>query len=139
MKLVLEGTGQHQELTIPWGPDVRGPYGPEQSMARKPMKEHEERSLRMFMPTPLNKICDIKLQAREIEPAIMGDGTKRPLLRVEQTTKIDGKVHRRNLTSRSGSTRTGNSSRAARPPRRLSCSALPRNPRSRRADRSSST
>jgi len=39
MKLILEGGGQSQSQTIPWGDDVRGPYAPEQSMARKPMKE----------------------------------------------------------------------------------------------------
>jgi len=93
MRLILDGTGQSQELTIPWSASVRGPYAPEQSMAREPMKSHEQRSLRMFMPTPLNKICDVTLQAGEIEPVIMGDGTKRPLLRVDQTTSIDGKVH----------------------------------------------
>ncbi len=90
MELVLEGTGERQKLRIPWGPDVRGPYAPEQSMAKKPMTEHETRTLKMFMPE-LNKICDITLQARGIEPVILGDGAKRPLLRVEQKTKIDGK------------------------------------------------
>jgi hypothetical protein len=91
MKLVLEGTGDRQELTIPWGPDVRGPYAAEQSMARKPMTENETRKLRMFMPD-LNKICDITLQARGIEDVVLGDGQKRPLLRVEQKTKVDGKA-----------------------------------------------
>jgi hypothetical protein len=89
MNFILEGTGQRQELLIPWGPEVRGPYAAEQSMARTPMKEQEARALKMFMPT-LNKICDIALQARALEPVIMGDGTSRPLLKVEQTTKIDG-------------------------------------------------
>jgi hypothetical protein len=44
----------------------------------------------MFMPT-FNKICDIELRSLRIEPVIMGDGSKRPLLRVEQTTKVDDK------------------------------------------------
>ena len=77
-------------MTIPWGPDVRGPYAPEQSMARKPMKEHEDRPLKMFMPE-LNKVCDIVLHARTFEPTVLGDGASHPLLRVDQTTKIDGK------------------------------------------------
>ena len=72
-------------MVIPWAPDVRGPYAAEQSMARKPMKEQETRSLKMFMPT-LNKVCDIELQALGVEPTIMGDGTKRTLLHVEQKT-----------------------------------------------------
>jgi transglutaminase-like putative cysteine protease len=92
MKLKLESSGGRQELTIPWGSDVRGPYAPEQSMAKKPMKEDEKRSLRMFMPV-LNKICDIELQARKIEPVVMGDGTKRDLLRIDQTVSYGGKVH----------------------------------------------
>jgi transglutaminase-like putative cysteine protease len=90
MNLVLEGTGERQELKIRWGPDVRGPYAAEQSMARQPMTEHETRTLKMFMPE-LNKICEITLQARGLEPVALGDGTKKPLLRIEQKTKVDGK------------------------------------------------
>jgi Transglutaminase-like superfamily len=90
MNFILEGTGQRQELLIPWGPEVRGPYAAEQSMARTPMKEQEARALKMFMPT-LNKICDIELQALAVEPTVMGDATKRDLLHVEQKTKVDGK------------------------------------------------
>jgi transglutaminase-like putative cysteine protease len=90
MKFMLEGAGGAQELVIPWGPEVRGPYAPEQSMAKKPMKDGEERSLKMFMPD-LNKICDVRLQARSVEPVILGDGMPRPLLRVEQITSVDGK------------------------------------------------
>jgi transglutaminase-like putative cysteine protease len=91
MILKLDGNGQHQELTIPWGPEVRGPYAPEQSMAKKPLKEHEQRALRMFIPD-LNKIADITLVARGIEPVILGDGSTRSLLRIEQTTQVDGKA-----------------------------------------------
>jgi len=90
MNFILEGAGGRQELVIPWGPEVRGPYAPEQSMARKPMKENEQRTLKMFMPD-LNKICDTHLQSRVIESVILGDGSPRPLLRVDQTTSVDGK------------------------------------------------
>ncbi len=90
MLLKLVGNGEHQELRIPWGPDVRGPYAPEQSMARVPMKEHEKRELKMFIPD-LNKIADITLSGISLEPAILGDGSTRTLLRVEQTTRVDGK------------------------------------------------
>jgi transglutaminase-like putative cysteine protease len=89
MKLTLEGAGHSESLVIPWGPDVRGPYAPEQSMARKPMKEHEERTLKMFIPD-LNKVCTVRLQARRIEPVMLGDGNQHPLLRVDQTTIVDG-------------------------------------------------
>jgi Transglutaminase-like superfamily len=90
MELILEGGGGKQSVVIPWGPEVRGPYAAEQSMARKPMKEGEIRSLKMFMPT-LNKVCDIELKAQSVEPTVMGDSTKRPLLRVDQKTSADGK------------------------------------------------
>ncbi|MGP0065550.1 MAG: transglutaminase-like domain-containing protein [Isosphaeraceae bacterium] len=90
MKLILDGGGEEQSVTIPWGPDVRGPYAPEQSMARSPMKPNEERTLKMFMPG-LNKVCEVHLLAREIEPVLLGDGSQRPLLRVDQTTVVDGK------------------------------------------------
>jgi Transglutaminase-like superfamily len=90
MLFKLDGNGEHQSLRIPWGPDVRGPYAPEQSMARNPMKEHEKRTLRMFIPD-LNKVADITLSAGAIDPVIMGDGSTRPLLRIEQTTQVDGK------------------------------------------------
>ena len=79
-----------RNLKIPWGPEVRGPYAPEQSMARKPMNEHEKRDMRMFIPD-LNKIADVTLTAGVVEPVILGDGSTRPLLRVEQTTHLDGK------------------------------------------------
>ena len=90
MTFILEGSGQQQKLVIPWSPDVRGPYAAEQSMARKPMKENETRTLKMFIPT-LNKICEIELHSRSTESVILGDKSPRPLLRVEQTTRIDGK------------------------------------------------
>jgi transglutaminase-like putative cysteine protease len=90
MNLVMEGTGRSQSRIIPWEPDVRGPYGAEQSMASQPMKEHEKRRIRIFMPD-LNKIADVTLEARSIEPVILGDGKKRPLLRVDHLTSVDGK------------------------------------------------
>jgi transglutaminase-like putative cysteine protease len=90
MTLTLDGTGQKQSVTIPWGPDVRGPYAAEQSMARAPIQEGETRALRMFMPD-LNKICDIQLKGGAIEEVTLGDGSKRPLRRIDQVTSLDGK------------------------------------------------
>ena len=60
-------------------------------MAKHPMHEHERRDLKMFM-VELNKVCDITLAAGGIEPVILGDGSSRPLLRVELTTRVDGKA-----------------------------------------------
>src|SRR5262249_50797542 len=90
MTLILETESQRQTQGIPWGPEVRGPYAPEQSMARNPMKESEQRSLRMFIPE-LNKICDVQLQAGKLEPVQLGDGTKRALLPVKLVTVLDGR------------------------------------------------
>jgi transglutaminase-like putative cysteine protease len=90
MRLIMEGAGQQQEEVLTWGSEVRGPYAPEQSMARKPLKENERRELTMFWPV-LNKICTVQLQAKGIEPVILGDGSTRPLLRVEQKTSLNGK------------------------------------------------
>jgi hypothetical protein len=89
MKLILEAGGASQSQIIPWGPEVRGPYAPEQSMARKPMREKEKRTLKMYIPE-LNKVCTVDLQARTVEPVLLGDGTHRKLLRVDQTTSVDG-------------------------------------------------
>ena len=90
MKLVFEGTGQRQEQVIDWPSETRGPYAAEQSLSRKLMKTGEVRDLKMFMPD-LNKICDIKLTAVGMEEVKLGGNVTRSLLRVEQTTMLDGK------------------------------------------------
>lgn len=90
MKLIIKGGGQEQYKVIPWDSDVRGPYGAEQSMAHQPLKEHETRTIKVFIPE-LNKVSEEKLQARAIEPILLGDGSKRALLRVDQETTVDGK------------------------------------------------
>ena len=90
MTLILEGGGQSQKKTIDWGPDVRGPYAPEQSLARQPMKAGESRELRMYIPD-LNKVCDIKLTAVREEQVELGGKVIRSLLRIDQTTVLDGK------------------------------------------------
>ncbi len=90
MTLTMEGSGQEQKVTIPWGPDVRGPYAVEQSLSRAPMKPGETRDLKMYMPD-LNKVCDIKLTAKGPEEVQLGGGVRRTLLRIEQTTQLDGK------------------------------------------------
>jgi len=90
MTLTLEGAGQRQQLVIPWGPDVRGPYAAEQSLSRTPIKAGESRSIRMFIPD-LNKVCDITLASRALEEVELGGGEKRPLMRVEQTAVLESK------------------------------------------------
>ena len=93
MNLIVETAGGTQQQVVPWGPDVRGPYAAEQSMARNPMKPHDTRSLKQFIPT-LNKVAEIELEAVGVENTVMGDGKPRSLLRIDQKTRIDGKVER---------------------------------------------
>jgi transglutaminase-like putative cysteine protease len=90
MKLILEGTGQRQEQVVPWGPEVRGPYGAEMSMSRKPMEPGETREVRIFVPS-LNRIGVARLSAKQVESVQLGGGVKRELLRVEQVTSLDEK------------------------------------------------
>jgi transglutaminase-like putative cysteine protease len=90
MTLILEGSGQPQQLTIPWGPDVRGPYGAEMSIARKPMSPGESREVKVYMPE-LNKIGLTKLTAQAVEKVSVGGNASLDLLKVEQVTLIDGK------------------------------------------------
>jgi Transglutaminase-like superfamily len=90
MTLTLDGSGQSQQVTMPWGTDVRGPYAVEQSLSRDPMKLGETRQLKMFIPD-LNKICDITLTAKTMEDIQLGEASKRSLMRVEQKTSLGGK------------------------------------------------
>ena len=91
MKLIIDGGGQEQSKTIPWGSEVRGPYAPEQSMARKPLKEHETRALEDVHSGAEQGLLTSQLRARTIQPVLLGDGSQRALLRVDQTTVVDGK------------------------------------------------
>ena len=90
MNLVMEGTRQRQEKTIPWSKDIRGPYAAEQSMARKPMEENESRALKMYIPD-LNRVVEFTLKAGPIEEIPLGDGSRRPLRKIVQTATLDGK------------------------------------------------
>ena len=90
MKIIIDAGGRPEHRIVPWTPDVRGPYRAEQSMAHQPMKEHEKRQLKIFMPD-LNKVADVLLEARTYEPILLGDGKKRPLLRVDHFTTVDGR------------------------------------------------
>ena len=90
MNLIMEGTNQRQEVTIPWTKDIRGPYAAEQSMARKPMEENETRSIKMYIPD-LNRVVDFTFKAGPIVEVPLGDGSRRPLRKVVQTATLDGK------------------------------------------------
>ncbi|MHC5540018.1 transglutaminase-like domain-containing protein, partial [Singulisphaera rosea] len=90
MTLTMEGGGQKQVVTIPWSPEVRGPYAAEQSLSRSPIKPGETRELLMYIPD-LNKVCNTKLVARGPEDVLLGDG-KRSLLHIDQIVTLEGKV-----------------------------------------------
>lgn len=82
MPLTLVGGGQKKRLDITWGPEIRGPYAAELSLARKPIQVGEEREEKMFIPL-LNKIGTLKLKAAAKETIELGGRVKRELLRVE--------------------------------------------------------
>jgi hypothetical protein len=91
MLLKLAAGVQEQSKELDWPADVLGPYGPELSMSRKPLKAGEVREVRTFIPD-LNEICTARLEAKQVEPIVLGDGRARPLLRVEFTGRHpDGK------------------------------------------------
>jgi transglutaminase-like putative cysteine protease len=91
MAMVLSAGNQKQQANIPWGPDVRGPYGAELSLSRQPLKPGETRSVKTFIPV-LNKVAITTLTARDQEKVQLGGGVKRSLLRVDGTlTGLDGK------------------------------------------------
>ncbi len=90
MALTLEGSGQKQQTTIPWGADVRGPYGAEMSLVRKPITPGETREIKIFIPD-LNRVGVARLKAIGIENVTLGGGTKRDLMRVEQVNLLDDK------------------------------------------------
>lgn len=84
MRLTIESGGKAQHDSLPWGPDVRGPYAAELSLSRQPIKPGESRELKTYLPE-LNKICLTKLAAKDREDVAMGrKGEQKNLLRVEQ-------------------------------------------------------
>jgi len=83
MILKIDSGDQHQEKVIAWGPDVMGPYGPELSFSRNPIKPGEVRKLKTFIPD-LNKVGEATLSARAIEQVALGGNAVRDLLRVDQ-------------------------------------------------------
>jgi hypothetical protein len=89
-QMILNTVGAGEPKTLAWGPEIRGPLGVDQSLARQPMKPGEERTLKMFL-TDLNAIGDFRLAARRMEEVSLLGGTRRPLLRIDQTATIDGK------------------------------------------------
>lgn len=90
MELKLGAGGKEQASKIPWGPEVRGPYGPEMSMVRKPMAPGETRKLRVFLPE-LNSFVLITLEAKQKEAVGLGGGPQQLLKVVSTTTDTTGK------------------------------------------------
>ncbi|CAN5915725.1 hypothetical protein BH23PLA1_BH23PLA1_23870 [soil metagenome] len=88
MILTLEGSGQKQQLEVPWTADVRGPYGPELSLARDPIEPGQKREVKIFIPD-LNRIGLSKLEARDFEEITLGKGAIMSLLRVESVVLDD--------------------------------------------------
>ncbi|HEV3168591.1 MAG TPA: transglutaminase-like domain-containing protein [Isosphaeraceae bacterium] len=92
MTLVLSSGGQKQQVTIPWGVDVRGPYAAELSLSRQPIKPGETREVKTFLPE-LKKVCTTALFAKQVEDIVLGGGQTRSLLRIEsKVSDPDGKT-----------------------------------------------
>ena len=94
MKLTVAGGGNSQTSEIPWGDDVRGPYGAEMSFSRSKIKAGETRKIRTFI-ADFNRICVTTLVADKLEEIELGPkNAKRTLMRVESTiADLDGKAH----------------------------------------------
>lgn len=91
MHLKMNGGGPNNEMQIPWGADVRGPYGAEQSLAHTPINPGETRDIKLYIPD-VNSICTTHLEAKSHEKLLLGGNEERTLLRVEQTfTDAKGK------------------------------------------------
>lgn len=91
MDLTLEGGGSRQVVRLEWPSDVRGPYGPEQSMSKVPLEPGQTRTVKTFIPD-LNKIGQTILSAGSQQEIELGGGTRMNLLRVEsKVTGPDGK------------------------------------------------
>jgi len=91
MRLTTKGGGNSATAQVPWGDDVRGPYGSEMSLARQPLGVGESRTVKTYIPD-LNKVCLTTMKATAVETIELGRGTMRELLRVEQTVAgTDGK------------------------------------------------
>lgn len=84
MTLKIVNGSQTQQEVIAWPSEVRGPYGPELSFSRSPMKPGEVRNLKAFEPT-INKVVAINLTGAAMETIPLGGGAVRELLKVEQT------------------------------------------------------
>jgi hypothetical protein len=92
MKLIMESGGQKQQTEVPWGDDVRGPYGSEMSLSREPLQPGQSRIVKTYIPD-LNKVCLTTLQATDFEDVPLGpDSQKHHLLRVQASVAdSDGK------------------------------------------------
>ncbi|GIW87467.1 MAG: hypothetical protein KatS3mg108_1791 [Isosphaeraceae bacterium] len=85
MELTLEVGGQVARKRLAWDKDVRGPYGPEMSLSRDPIRPGEVRTVRNFVPD-LNEICVTTLKAIGLEEIPLGPkGDTFRLMRVEAT------------------------------------------------------
>ena len=89
MNLIMEGTGQRQEVTIPWGHEIRGPYAAEQSMAEAHGRRRDAGD-EIYIPD-LNRVVDFTFKAGAISEIPLGDGSKTLFRKVEQTASLDGK------------------------------------------------
>jgi hypothetical protein len=88
MEITVETQGSRQTSRIPWSSDIRGFRAVEQSLAERPLKPGEKRTLKMLVPL-VNQVADVELEARDYEKtSILGIEAR--LLRIDGGTRFPG-------------------------------------------------
>lgn len=87
-QLILRTTteGKPREAIFPWKPEYGGFHAVELSLARKPMKSGQSRTLQAFIPV-IQQVATIHLQAVGEEPVRLPGGEFR-LVRIEAITEL---------------------------------------------------
>ncbi|MEN6451515.1 MAG: transglutaminase domain-containing protein [Thermoguttaceae bacterium] len=92
IEILGPGATKAKKESIPWSADFLGPTGVEQSLARKPMRPGERRTVKMLMPVLDNvAMADVKLVAQQFETTGLRSGPHE-LLRINSTTPMGGQT-----------------------------------------------
>jgi hypothetical protein len=88
MTISVQTQGQRQTTRLAWSNDIRSFRAIEQSLAQRPMRPGENRSLRMLLPL-VNVVADVELAASDREKTDLL-GIEATLLRVESVARFPG-------------------------------------------------
>ncbi len=81
LRLKTVAAGRTRTSSIPWSDEYVGLYGLEQSLARRPMKPGETRTLRALIPI-INQVAKVQITAADYEP-VGPPGEAVELLRID--------------------------------------------------------